>query len=266
LRTFGKLESSFWRNPKTKRLDDQSKLLLTYLFSCQHGNSIGCFVLPLGYISADLGWPTERVSELVSELVRKGFIERDEETELTRIVGWFGHNYIENSNVAKGVIKTLGTLPRGPVFTNLLKALNELQNEFLTTLLIEYRNKLANEFPTPEPEPETKPEPDKDAAKAAPLAFSGKVIKLKNQDLATWKKSYCHIPNLEGVLHSRDDWLAHDAPPDTRKSWFVSTSNYLAKFDRECAAKPSKPGAEKPYMPPAVGTDEWKAQNAKWGI
>ena len=63
MRVFGRLESSFWDNPKVRELTDHEKLLLIYLFSCKHGNAIGCFVLPIEYIAADLGWTTEAASE-----------------------------------------------------------------------------------------------------------------------------------------------------------------------------------------------------------
>ena len=66
MRFFGKIETGFWRNPKVNRLSDHAKLLAVYLLSCPHGNAIGCFVLPRGYIAVDLGWDPAAVTETVS--------------------------------------------------------------------------------------------------------------------------------------------------------------------------------------------------------
>lgn len=108
---YGKIESGFWHNPKVRALTERARFLLAYMFSCPHGNSCGCFVLPDGYVAADMGWPLETVSETLSELFQKGFLERDNISNLLRIVGWWGHNKIENANVAKFVAKEIGSLP-----------------------------------------------------------------------------------------------------------------------------------------------------------
>lgn len=157
MRTYAKLESAFWQNPKIKKLSDPAKLLLIYIFSCPHGNSIGCYPLPQGYIVADMGWNIEHVAERVSELVTKGFIERDEDTSLTKIVGWFDHNTIENDNVAKAAIKTIRALPICQVKARLLSDLEDINNKFLNKHLNGLPNPLRNVFRNPEPEPEPEP-------------------------------------------------------------------------------------------------------------
>lgn len=103
MRTYGRIETSFWQNPKVWSLScDESRHLLLYLYTCPHSNSLGCFVLPDGYIMADLNWPAETLALRFEELTAKGFIERDPASFLVRIVGWFGHNMTENRNVAQG--------------------------------------------------------------------------------------------------------------------------------------------------------------------
>lgn len=156
MRAYGKIETTFWQNPKVKKLSDGGRSLLLYMLTCPHGNSVGCFVLPDGYICADLEWPSERVSEHVRELVSKGFIERDENTSLTRVLGWWGHNTIENGNVAKAALKALRLLPRGRIFYNAVQELKQLGNKFVNELA----NAFEDVFRNPEPEPEPEPEPD----------------------------------------------------------------------------------------------------------
>lgn len=108
---YGKIESGFWHSPKVKQLTERGRFLLLYLLSCPHGNAAGCFVLPDGYIASDVGWLAETVRETLSELLNKGLVQRDDATNLTRITGWWGHNAIENPNVAKHITKEILGLP-----------------------------------------------------------------------------------------------------------------------------------------------------------
>lgn len=174
MRTYGRIETSFWQNPKVRALScDESRHLLLYLYSCPHGNSLGCFVLPDGYIMADLNWPPETLALRFSELTARGFIERDPDSYLVRIAGWFGHNKIENRNVALGAMKIIAALPRGSIFDNLLADLVTIDNKFLMPLLSasgNHRERVPNrsESPEPEPEPKPEPEPEEEAAQSAP--------------------------------------------------------------------------------------------------
>ena len=173
MRTYGRIETNFWQNPKVRALScDESRHLLLYLYTCPHGNSLGCFVLPDGYIMADLSWPPETLALRFSELNAKGFIERDQDSYLVRIAGWFGHNKIENRNVALGAMKIIAALPRGGIFDNLLADLVAIDNKFLMPLLSASGSRREtvpkrSESPEPEPEPEPKPEPDEEAALSA---------------------------------------------------------------------------------------------------
>jgi hypothetical protein len=124
VRTFGRIETAFWQNAKVRALSsDETRLLLLYLFTCQHGNSVGCFVLPDGYIIADLNWSHETLSKRLEELYQNGFVTRCEATNLIRIRGWFDHNRIENPNVAKAAVKTIEALPHCYLLTQFINDL-----------------------------------------------------------------------------------------------------------------------------------------------
>lgn len=165
MRSYGKIETGFWLNPKVKQLSEDGRILLLYIYSCPHGNSIGCFVLHDGYIAADLGWKMERVAERVTELANNGFIARDEESNLMLVKGWFGHNTIENRNVAKAAMKTLLSLPKSPLLMALIIQIRQMNNKFLNEILNELPNEFINALgirarvPEPEPKPEPEPEP-----------------------------------------------------------------------------------------------------------
>jgi hypothetical protein len=173
VRTYGRIETSFWQNPNVRALScDESRHLLLYLYTCPHGNSLGCFVLPDGYIMADLNWTPETLALRFSELTAKGFIERDPVSCLVRIAGWFGHNKIENRNVALGAMKIIAALPRGGIFDNLLANLMAIDNKFLMPLLSpsghsRERVPKRSESSEPEPKPEPEPEPEEEAAQSS---------------------------------------------------------------------------------------------------
>ena len=73
---FGKVETRFWTNPETSSFSDKEKLLFLYLLTCPHGNTLGCFNVPDGYVAADLGWNMETVQACFLTLTEKGFISR----------------------------------------------------------------------------------------------------------------------------------------------------------------------------------------------
>lgn len=86
---------------------------------------------------------------------------------------------------------------------------------------------------------------DTDKKKNNNYAFSGRVIRVTEIDMARWRKAY---PSLEipALLQSRDDWLV-DQPEPERKRWFNSTSNWLSSRQQQAstaaiqAAEPVRP-------------------------
>ena len=164
---YGKIETGFWHNPKVRQLSEQGRFMLLYLLSCPHSNAAGCFVLPDGYIAADLGWSLETVSQTLSELFEKGLIERDAASNLTRIIGWWGHNAIENANVAKHVAKEISSLPNCEVRQRLiddLLARTDLHETVRQTL----SERLGKPFRNQEPNPTQQEPKSRRVAKATP--------------------------------------------------------------------------------------------------
>lgn len=75
--------------------------------------------------------------------------------------------------------------------------------------------------------------------------FSGRVIKLTAGDFDRWGSSFPAL-DLPALLQSRDDWLAEEAPPEQRKKWFTSTSNWLASKQQLMAAAAKEGAGAKP--------------------
>jgi hypothetical protein len=201
----------------------------------------------------------ERVSEHLSELVSNGFIERDDDTELTRLLGWWGHNTIENANVAKAAIKTLESLPRCAVLSNAIKALDKLANKFIDPLVKPLRNELLNGYPNPIlPEPilsltGAEPTPAGSVPKTEGVstgeigdrkgyAFQGKIIRLTHHDFAQWQSSFHTIPDLYAELQAIDDRLSDDPPEGFNpKKWYGTVSAWLRNKHEKRTAQASPP-------------------------
>ena len=54
------------------------------------------------------------------------------------------------------------------------------------------------------------------------------MIRLNWRDYSRWADAYRAIPDIRALLQNRDDWLA-TRPESEQRSWFMSTSNWLAK-------------------------------------
>lgn len=158
MRAYGKVETSIWQNPKFRRLSEPARMLFLYLIACPHGNSIGCFVLPTAYVAHDLSWSVDKAEETLSELSRNGFIRRDDDSGMVLITGWWGHNTIENKNVAKHVASSVNALPNSPLKQEVVTVLKGLPNlhETVSQTLSEL---LPKPFRNPEPNL-TYPEPN----------------------------------------------------------------------------------------------------------
>ncbi len=74
--------------------------------------------------------------------------------------------------------------------------------------------------------------------------FSGRVIKLLPDAYDRWSGSY-PLLDLPALLQSRDDWLADEAPPEQRKKWFNSTSNWLATKQQQASAAKEAPADQR---------------------
>ena len=76
-------------------------------------------------------------------------------------------------------------------------------------------------------------------------AFAGRVIRLNQRDFDCWRQAYRRI-DLTQELTALDDWLAFQAPPEKRKSWFSLASGALRKKNE--ALRPRADEDENPYV------------------
>lgn len=164
MREYGKIHSAFWMSESVRLLSDDGKMLALYLLTCPHGNMLGCFRIPDGYVSDDLGWPLERVSKGFNELFDNGFSNRCSASKWVLIYNFLEYNPFENPNVGKAAGKVYSTIPSNlPAKAELTRILRDSCPFFPVAELnpsINPSQTLSNSVRNPEPEPEPEPEPN----------------------------------------------------------------------------------------------------------
>ena len=160
MRGYGQVQATFWINPEIQSLSDQGKLLAVYLLSGQHSTAIGCMRLPLGYVQEDMGWEKETVSKRFNELLKIGFINRDETTGWTLVLNFLKFNPIANPNVAKKVAREFTTIPNSSSVYNSLVTVLQLYGKHFEDEFLNALESVHQTVSKPKPDPEPKPNPD----------------------------------------------------------------------------------------------------------
>lgn len=131
MRTYGSIQTCFWENPSTENLSDQAKLLATYLLTGPHTNMIGCFRLPLGYITIDLNWDLLKVVKAKKELAETHFITYDETFELIIIHDFLKWNRVQNPKQGSSAQKLFNAVPtQSTILPLLVQALLTYSSHF----------------------------------------------------------------------------------------------------------------------------------------
>lgn len=86
MQDFGMISTRIWSDPGFSQLSDGAESLLFYLLACPHGNSVGIFHLPPGYLLADRHLSDVQAQPLFNELHAHGFARRCEETHWVWLV------------------------------------------------------------------------------------------------------------------------------------------------------------------------------------
>ena len=143
MRDYGVVRVRFWAWAKRKKLSLEARDLALYLLTSPHGNSLGCFRLPMAYLCDDLDANAKAVIKSLDELRAVGFLERDEEDGWTWICDFLEHNPVPNSNVGKAIGKLVEQVPQSVGFyERLLDALtvSYVNSDPIETLRERYRN------------------------------------------------------------------------------------------------------------------------------
>lgn len=131
MRDYGIVRVRFWAWAKDKGLSSAARELALYCMTAPHSNALGCYRLPIAYISEDLGTVPDTVRQTVSELAEVGFLRHDEKSGWVWIVGHLGHNPIANPNVGKSLVPFIASIPRNlPFFQDFVASLAQYAHRF----------------------------------------------------------------------------------------------------------------------------------------
>lgn len=111
MRDYSKVSRTLWHSRRFRPLESDAKVLYMHVLTGPHGNSIGCYRLLLGYITADLGWSEQRAVEALKHVSDSGLIDLYEPEELVRIDQFLHHNPITNMKHGEGAAKLALGLP-----------------------------------------------------------------------------------------------------------------------------------------------------------
>src|SRR5215203_6198184 len=116
MRDYGVVRIRFWSWAKRKKLSIEARDLALYLLTSPHGNSLGCFRLPMAYLCEDFDANAKAVSKSLDALKEVGFLERDQEDGWTWICDYLEHNPVPNGNVGKAIGKLVEQIPQSVAF------------------------------------------------------------------------------------------------------------------------------------------------------
>jgi hypothetical protein len=194
MREYGKIHSSFWTSQDIRDAGEDGRTLAAYLLTSPHSNMLGCFRVPLAYVSDDLKWPLERVLEGFEKLTQRVWLTFDKGSEWVVIHKFLKWNQPENPNVVRASEKLFAQIPGSSnVKAILAGVIAEFEPRFSVDKLAEfkpfpnpfdtsakgYRKPEPEPEPLPEPEPEPEPQPEpKNTREANPKSSSRAAVEL----------------------------------------------------------------------------------------
>lgn len=140
---FTKVDALIWSDDKFKALSDDGKLIFLYLLTSGHRNVIGLYHLPIPYGSYDMNWEVKRFTKGLQELLDKGLVNYNFNTNIVLITNYLKYNPLENPNQVKGAIKALNSIPTNGLDKQLIDYLKGLDKPFIKPLVELLQERLA---------------------------------------------------------------------------------------------------------------------------
>lgn len=195
---YQKIHTQFWQDEKTRELSDDGKFLFLYVLSSPHSNAIGLYVLPKGYILEDLKWSEKRFAKPFRELLGKGLIYYDFESNLIMIKNHLKYNPLENENQTKAAIKLIASLPKSQIISHIQEQLTKPFHKPLLELL---PKPLSKGYAKPETETETETSRNSNGFPSSekPYKLASYLLQFILDRKPDFKK-----PNLQTWTHSFD--------------------------------------------------------------
>ena len=140
-RTYGRILTSMWQNPKFRQLSEHSRTVWIYLCSSPHSNAAGCFVLPIAYASHDCQLSPSRFEAAIAEIALAEMIIRDGDVVFVR--DWFEHNKPTGGKHARAMLSAILQCPSKSLKCQALEAFIECDSKIVEPLIEEARSELA---------------------------------------------------------------------------------------------------------------------------
>jgi|TARA_Y100000310_G_scaffold37766_1_gene35415 hypothetical protein len=129
---YQKIHSQIWHDEKFINLTSSQKLLFFYILTSPHCNAIGCYILPMGYISEDLQAPSKSLRRGLEALQKRGFIVYDNKTRMLLISNFLKHNPVNNKNIAICAMNIIKKLSQSVVLQQLKKLIEPSLKQFVS--------------------------------------------------------------------------------------------------------------------------------------
>lgn len=115
-----RVSPKFWRDSKT--WGERNQIAALYLLTCDHRTTEGLYVLPKGYVIADLGWPPAAVDKAFKFLEREQFMAYDEHAEVVFVRNALKYQAPATKNQIEGAIRRLLRVPPTSLWRGFLMA------------------------------------------------------------------------------------------------------------------------------------------------
>lgn len=168
-RSYGRIVRKTWRSPRFRKLKDDTKLLLCYLWTCQLGETCPyLFYATKAMIADDLGWSERRLRIPFRDGIDTGFYQYHEDSRMLFFPRQMEFDPPANPGVIKSVLNRMEEMPNNPFIPVLCQQLKAASEKFKEPLSEPYSTQLADGIaygvdipqPYPIPNPQPKPEPD----------------------------------------------------------------------------------------------------------
>jgi hypothetical protein len=119
MRDFGLIPTCFWKDERIQNLKVPTRLVGIYLYAGPHTNVIGCFRLPLSYISEDLRIPKRILTKAIEDLTAISFLRFDEASKyfaITNFLSTRAKRWLSNQNNFIAATRELDQIPESVPF------------------------------------------------------------------------------------------------------------------------------------------------------
>lgn len=250
MRDYAKISTTIWRSKKFRSVSDNDRLFYLYLHTCPHVNSVGCFVLPVGYMQADLGWSEEAIYKCIDSLSKAYLLEHNKQEDLVRIVDYLKFEKFTNQKHAAGAVKIATTLPDCHEKLKVLKDLDDHKYASGNEDLAKALDSLSKGSRTPDPDPDPDPDPERDSDSDEPQRAQSKANPKKRfakpslEDLVAEFNGRVTNPINEAQKflnhYESNGWKVGKNP---MKSWPHAVTNWITRSNDHAK---HQPGGNKP--------------------